>query len=136
VPLNTRQKLTRYRLSLLLSALAAIVFGYLVRFHGPGPEWLNDGLGSVAYEIFWIVLILFCFPKASPLRVSISVFAITCGLEVLQLWKPPFLEALRATLPGRLVLGNTFSWADFPAYGIGSGFGYGMSETLRRLFRK
>lgn len=134
--MNTHQKLTRYRLSLLLSAGAAVVLGYLVRFYGPGPEWLNDGLGSVAYEIFWIVLVLFCFPKASPLKVSIGVFAITCGLEVLQLWKQPFLETLRATLPGRLVLGNTFSWDDFPAYGIGSGFGYGMGKTLRRWFRK
>jgi Protein of unknown function (DUF2809) len=134
--LNIRQKLTRYRLSLLLSAGAAVILGYLVRFHGPGPEWLNDGLGSVAYEMFWIVLVLFCFPKASPLKVSIGVFAITCGLEVLQLWKPPFLETLRATLPGRLVLGNTFSWTDFPAYMIGSGLGYGWSEMLRRLFKK
>lgn len=110
-----------------------MVLGYFVRFHGPGPEWLKDGLGSVAYEVFWIVLFLFCFPKVSPLKVAVGVFCVTCGLEVLQLWKTAFLETLRTTLPGRLVLGSTFSWADFPAYAIGSGLGYGWSRICRQF---
>lgn len=123
-------------MSLLFSAGASVVLGYFVRFHGPGPEWLNDGLGSVFYELFWIVLFLFCFPKVAPVKAAIGVFIITCGLEVLQLWQTPLLTSLRATLPGRLILGSTFSWEDFPAYGIGSSLGYWLSETLRRRFFK
>jgi Protein of unknown function (DUF2809) len=123
----------RYRLALLLSAIASVILGYAMRFHGPGPEWFNDGFGSVAYEIFWIVLVLFCFPKVPPLWGAIGVLVATCALEVLQLWKAPFLASMRATLPGRLILGTTFNWGDFPAYSVGCSFGYGWTVWLNRF---
>ena len=44
-------------------------------------------------------------------------------LEVLQLWHPPFLEALRGHFLGRTVLGTTFSWSDFPHYVAGAVLG-------------
>jgi hypothetical protein len=46
----------RYRLAAVATMVAAVPIGYWVRFHGPGPEGLNDALGSVAYEWFWIAL--------------------------------------------------------------------------------
>jgi hypothetical protein len=129
------RKDSRYRLALLLSAIASVILGYVIRFHGPGPEWLNDGLGSVAYEVFWIVVVIFCFPQVLPLWGAMGVFVATCALEVLQLWKAPFLEAMRATVPGRLILGNTFNWGDFPAYILGSSLGYQWTVLLSRFYK-
>ncbi|MBW4518788.1 MAG: DUF2809 domain-containing protein [Scytolyngbya sp. HA4215-MV1] len=121
-----------YRLVLLVSLAIILPLGYWVRFsHGPLPEWLNDALGSVAYEIFWILLVLLCFPQLSPWWVALGVCLATCGIEFLQLWKPPFLQAARATLPGRLVLGNTFNVSDFPAYWVGSGLGGVWGRSLQ-----
>jgi Protein of unknown function (DUF2809) len=121
-----------FRLRLWGSAIALIPLGYGVRFYGSSPAWFQDALGSIVYEIFWIVLWLACRPKALPLRVSGTVFLLTCSLEFLQLWHPPLLQLIRATLPGRLVLGNTFSWTDFPAYGAGSLAGYFWVKALTR----
>ncbi|MDA0673585.1 MAG: DUF2809 domain-containing protein, partial [Cyanobacteria bacterium] len=56
----------------------------------------------------------------------------TCALDFLQLWQPPLLEAIRATLPGRLVLGNTFTWGDFPYYFIGCGMGWLWLRAIQR----
>lgn len=109
-----------YRLSLLLSLIVVAPLGYVIRFAGAMPEWLNDALGSVFYEIFWILLIVWVYPQVLPLKAAIGVCLATCGLEFLQLWQPQWLQALRATVPGRLVLGNTFTWSDFPAYFVGS----------------
>lgn len=124
------------RLALLLSIGIIVPLGYWVRFT-PTDEWawLHDALGSVAYETFWILLILLVWPQGSIAKAAVAVFVATCALEVLQLWQPPFLQALRATLPGRLVLGNTFSWADFPAYAVGSFVGYGWAMLLRQIAR-
>ncbi|MEG4148899.1 DUF2809 domain-containing protein [Microcoleus sp. Pol12B5] len=36
------------------------------------------------------------------------------------MWTPPFLQAMRATLPGRLILGNHFSWSNFFSYFVGT----------------
>jgi Protein of unknown function (DUF2809) len=115
----------RYRLALLISIIFIIPLGYVVRFsQGLGLPWLRDLLGSVAYEIFWILLVAFLYPKIAPSKVAIAIFIATCGVEFLQLWQTPFLQAARSTLVGRLVLGNTFAWSDFIAYFIGSFAGW------------
>ncbi|WP_224085633.1 DUF2809 domain-containing protein [Nostoc sp. MS1] len=49
---------------------------------------------------------------------------ITCLLEFLQLWQPPFLLWVRSSWAGRMVFGNVFSWVDFPYYFVGSGLGW------------
>ena len=115
----------KYRIILLINIILIIPLGYTVRFsHGIAPEWINDCLGSLAYEIFWILFFLFLYPQASLIWTAVGVCLFSCGLEFLQLWQPPWLQALRATLPGRLVLGNTFTWSDFPPYFVGSFLGW------------
>jgi glycopeptide antibiotics resistance protein len=129
--------MTGYRFALLISIIIIVPLGYVVRFaKEPGPEWLYDTFGSVAYEIFWILLVPLLFPKASARWTAVGVCLATCGVEFLQLWQPPFLQAARATLPGRLVLGNTFSWSDFFSYFIGSFCGWVWMRFLQNLFCK
>jgi glycopeptide antibiotics resistance protein len=124
-----------YRLALLISIIIIVPLGYIIRFaKEPGPLWLHDLLGSVAYEIFWILLVALLFPKASPRWTAIGVCLATCVIEFLQLWQPPFLQALRATLPGRLVLGNTFFWSDFISYFLGSFAGWFWIYLLHKKF--
>lgn len=122
----------KYRLALVVSMVLIVPLGYWVRFaEGEGPPWLHDALGSVAYEVFWILLLMFGVPTLSPLWAASTICIATCALEVLQLWQHPVLLAMRATLVGRLVLGNTFTWTDFPAYFVGSVAGWGWVRSLR-----
>ncbi len=126
----------RYRFALLLNLLFLIPAGYWVRFYHGGRAYWNDLLGAIAYEVFWILLFLLFYPKTAIGRVAIGVCLVTCMLEFLQLWHPPLLEAMRATLPGRLVLGNTFSWSDFFSYFLGSFIGWIWAKGLVRLTRQ
>lgn len=130
-PFSTHHPWFHYRLVLLLSLVVLVPVGYLIRFRGPAPEWVKDSVGSIAYEVFWVALVLFLYPRLSVMRVAIAIFLITCSLEVLQLWQAPWWLTIRATVPGRLVFGNTFSWSDFPAYAIGSLVGWGWVQSLR-----
>lgn len=122
-----------YRVSLLLTIVLIVPLGYFVRFSPIFPDWFSDVFGSIAYQIFFIALVQFWFPKLSIAKTAIGVFVFSCAIEFLQLWKPPFLQAIRATLPGRLVLGNTFLWADFPPYGLGCFAGWLWLKFLCRL---
>jgi uncharacterized membrane protein len=101
---------------------------YRGRFDG----WINNYGGGVLYEIFWILLVVQIVPAANPIWVSLAVFLVTCGLEVLQLWNPPLLAAIRSTLVGRLLLGTTFVWWDFPHYLLGCVLGWGIVGALQR----
>lgn len=116
----------------MVSMVLIVPLGYWVRFaEAAGSAWLHDALGSVAYEVFWVLLLVFWVPTLSPLWAAIAICIATCALEVLQLWQHPILLAMRATLIGRLVLGNTFTWADFPAYLVGSAVGWWWVRSLR-----
>ncbi|MCL2930298.1 MAG: DUF2809 domain-containing protein [Trichodesmium sp. MAG_R01] len=110
----------KYRKIILICLVFTVILGLLTKFYeGTFSEWLNNSFSSIFYEAFWILLVIFIRPQISTVRVIFFVFISTSFLEFLQLWKPPFLQAIRATLIGRLLLGNTFVWWDFLYYALG-----------------
>ena len=114
-----------YRRVLLWSFGAVTLLGTLGKFYpGPGRSWLNNSFGGVPYVILFMALVALIWPRLAPGWVALGVLVATCLLEVLQLWQPAWLQAVRATLPGRLVLGSTFSPSDFWYYLIGAGLGW------------
>ncbi|NEQ72882.1 MAG: DUF2809 domain-containing protein [Okeania sp. SIO2C9] len=110
----------RYRITILICLILTLILGFVTKFYqGLFSEWLNNSFSSIFYEAFWIFLVIFIRPRLQPGLVAFWVFIVTCFLEFMQLWKPPFLQAIRATLIGRLLLGNTFVWWDFLYYILG-----------------
>jgi hypothetical protein len=110
----------RYRLILFYLLILLIPIGILSKFYqGFFQNWINNSLGGILYVIAWITLVLLIQPRFNPIWVAVWVFLATSFLEVLQLWHPPFFEAIRSTLMGRLLLGTTFVFSDFIYYGIG-----------------
>lgn len=113
------------RVRILISLGIIIPIGFYSKFHtGPAADWANRSLGGFFYEIFWCLLIFLFSERIKPWKIAVSVLIITCGLEILQLWHPAFLEFLRSFFIGRTVLGTTFSWSDFPYYFLGSAAGW------------
>jgi hypothetical protein len=109
------------------------IFGYWLRLDAPLAESVRDASGGVAYVIFWILVLGSIARRSSAGHVAFLVFAVTCVLEFLQLWHPPWLEAIRSTLPGRLVIGTTFEWTDFPPYAVGALIGWWLVRVLSRV---
>lgn len=115
----------KQQLLIILSLFVIVPIGFYTKFYtGPAQAWVSDSLGGLFYEIFWILLFAFIFPKVRPVKIAFWVFTITCGLEFLQLWHPSFLEILRGNFIGRTILGSSFNWFDFPYYFVGSLVGY------------
>lgn len=85
---------------------------------------MNNSLGGVLYVICWSLLASIFLPAAKPLRIALAVLIITCIIEFMQLWHPPFLESIRSTRMGATLLGNSFTWLDFPHYLLGSVIAY------------
>ena len=106
---------------IIISLLIITPLGFLSKlYHGFGETWINDYSGDILYEIFWCLFFFLLKPSRKAItQIPLGVFTITCILEVLQLWKPPFLQAIRATFWGKTLLGTTFVWWDFPHYVIG-----------------
>jgi hypothetical protein len=119
------------RRSLLLALLVVTPLGFATKLYsGPGAAWVGNYGGGLVYVIFWILVVLAIAPRLPPGRVAVGVLFVTCGLEVLQLWRPPLLEAIRSTYLGRALVGSTFSWWDFPHYVAGCAAGVGLARIL------
>ncbi len=123
---------------LVLTSLLGLAFkGY----RGPFQNLVNNyGPASICYVVFFVLLCFLLFPRpAAILPIVLGVCAWTCLVEFSQLWHPFGLDALRGSFAGRMLLGNSFSWWDFPAYAIGGCAGWllcrwlaGSSQAARR----
>lgn len=113
------------RPTLLVLAVVVPLGFALKEYGGPGRWWVNNWGASFAYEVFFLALAFLIVPRPARLAaLALGVCLTTCALEFLQLWKPPWLEAIRSTFVGRAVLGHTFSWLDLPAYPLGCLIGW------------
>ena len=130
-----RMKWSSTQTKAAISLLVVTPFGFAFKFYsGPGNWWFNDYGAGVLYETFWILLAFIFFPsKRSANVIPIYVFVITCILEFLQLWHPPFLNTIRSSFLGSALIGTTFVWWDFPHYVLGCLAGW---IWLRFLLRR
>ncbi len=116
--LEPAEVISRIRLLIALAVLTPV--GFATKYYGgPAEHFVNDYLGGVLYEVFWIWLVLLLRPRWAVIRIAAAVFVVTSLLEIAQLWNPPFLAGVRATFLGRTLIGTTFSWWDFPCYAAG-----------------
>jgi hypothetical protein len=126
-------KFKKARIRLLTAIVLIVPLGFLTKFYqGPGMKWVQDSLGGVLYVVFWCLAAAWFFPKAKAGTLAVTVLLGTCLLEILQLGHPPFLEWIRSYFLGRILIGTTFTWLDFPHYILGWGIGWILIERVRK----
>ena len=110
----------RRRLRYLVLAIGTIAVGLIVhRAGGMLPPALRDILG----DALWAMMIVWWMGAAAPrsrLRTrGVAALAICVAVEISQRYHSPFLDGLRRTLPGHLVLGNGYDPRDLVSYAVG-----------------
>lgn len=126
--------ISRQQLVALLCLIVLVPIGFFTKFyHGIAQDWISNSVGGLLYEIFWCLVVYFLFPQKNPVILAVSVFIVTCFLEFLQLWHPPFLEVIRSNFIGRTILGNAFTWQDFPYYMLGSVMGFAILKFISKI---
>jgi hypothetical protein len=89
----------------------------------PMPNWLFNNGGDALWALMVFLGIGFLFPRAKTSRVAMLSLAFAWGIEIFQLYQAPWINGIRATIPGRLILGSTFHWSDLVAYAAGIAMG-------------
>lgn len=116
---------SRKLIARILFIAITVVLGLLTKIYtGPFAEPVRETAGGFFYVIFFVLVFSLVFPKAKPFFVVLGIVLATCGIEFLQLYDAPVLTNLRASRVGRLFLGTSFSWWDFPPYFAGGCAGY------------
>lgn len=115
--------------------LAAVIgFGLASRALGDAlPAVVAANAGDALWTAAVYLSLALLFPKARPLRLGGAALGISVAVELSQLVDLAWLNAARATLPGRLLLGAGFLWADLARYLAGAVVATGLDALwLRR----
>lgn len=85
----------------------------------PLPGWVIKYGG----DALWALVVFLCLgvarPSGSTRCLGWIALVVSWGVEFLQLYHAPWIDGIRATLMGRLVLGSSFNAPDLVAYGVG-----------------
>lgn len=78
---------------------------------------------SYAGDTLWAAMVYFivcvAFPKWSPLKIAIIALSFCFAIEISQLYQQDWINQIRNTRLGALILGRGFLWTDFLCYTIG-----------------
>jgi len=120
--------LRRHRLRYAAGAIVLILVGLVVHrvdlgLHPIARDMLGDAL--------WAAMI-YCWLGALLARVGermrpLLALTICFGIEASQLYRAPWLDAVRATVPGHLVLGSGYESRDLLSYFLGVAAATGVS---------
>ena len=94
------------------------------------PHLINLYLG----DALWALMIFFLFGllfRARETRwIATLAFLFSFSIEISQLYHSPWLDILRHTKLGGVVLGYAFLWSDLVSYSIGIGIGILVERSI------
>ncbi|MCX2452562.1 DUF2809 domain-containing protein [Pedobacter sp. PLR] len=105
----------RDRFIYALLVLIVITAGILSRKTTMVPLFAGDLL----YAVMMFLIIRFLLIRSGYQKIAIISLAICYGIELAQLYNAPWINQLRSTTLGALVLGRGFLWSDMAAYTAG-----------------
>ena len=114
----------RSRVAYALALLLVIAAGLGSRMFGRSlPAVVVTYAGDTLYATMVFIGLAILAPRWSTARLAVTALACSCAIEVSQLYHGPWIDAIRRTLPGALVLGYGFLWSDLACYAAGVALG-------------
>jgi hypothetical protein len=93
-------------------------------------------IATYAGDTLWALAAFLGFgvilPRASTLRVALLAMSFSVAIELSQLYHAPWIDSIRHTTLGGLILGFDFVWSDLVCYAAGVGIG-AVIESLTAL---
>jgi Protein of unknown function (DUF2809) len=109
----------KLRLIYFLLIIITIILGLLSRHIAGIPLFIGDILWGLM--VFFIVRFLFI--TRSIKWVSVAALSFCYTIEFSQLYQAPWINNIRHTVIGGLILGETFLWGDMLCYTMGIAIG-------------
>ena len=108
------------RIQYVIIVVVIVALGLLSRkFSYWFSETINLYLGDILWALMIYFIIRFFFPHLSIRKVALMSLAFCFIIEISQLYQTPWINTLRKTTLGGLILGFGFLWSDVLAYSLG-----------------
>lgn len=121
----------RHRMVYTTLLVATVLLGLLSRrYPDQTPAWvlLYAGDSLWAMMVYWLSRL--AFPWHSYKKSGLVALLFSVSIELSQLFHTPWLDAVRATRLGGLVLGFGFLWSDLICYAVGVAVGMAVERSI------
>jgi hypothetical protein len=111
----------RNRVSYAMALAVVIVLGLLSRssFAAALPLFLSTYAGDTLWALALFLTLGLVFPGLRLVVVALMTIGLAFSVEVSQLYQAAWIDAIRSTRMGALVLGSGFKWSDLLCYTVG-----------------
>lgn len=110
----------RNQIAYLMAAIAVVALGLASRrYSAVLPEFIADYAGDTLWALTAFLGIAILFPKWPTRRVGVTALLIAFAVELSQLYHSPWIDQIRQTTVGGLLLGYGFLWSDLLCYVVG-----------------
>lgn len=109
----------RNRIIYIFLTILVMSLGLLSRKINNLPYILDKYSGDCLWALMVFLLFAFIFNKRDTKFITVLSLLFCYGIEISQLYHAPWIDAIRNTTLGGLVLGFGFLWSDILCYTIG-----------------
>lgn len=131
---NKERNLTRDRVIYLLLTLAIMCLGLASRKY---IDYLPSFLGKYAGDTLWATMVYlglaFLFNRFNIKKITILSLIFSYGIEISQLYQANWINEIRNTLIGSLILGRGFLFSDLICYTVGIFIGIIIDKLIFRI---
>ncbi len=113
----------RNRYLYLILTILTMVLGILSRKTSNLPTFISAYSGDTLWALMVFFMVAFIFNKNSTAFVAGVALIFSYGIEISQIYHSPWINTIRSTTLGGLVLGFGFLWSDILCYTVGIGIG-------------
>jgi hypothetical protein len=124
------------RLKYALFTLVTMLIGLASRAYATPNGFVLTYVGDAIWAsmVYW--LIRFVIPHFSTKTSTLYALSFCYSIEISQLYQADWLNAIRHTRLGGLVLGFGFLWSDFVCYTVGIAAAYFLDILLKGKWAK
>ena len=108
---------------IILIALACLLGIGSRRYAHALPGFITTYAGDTLWALAAFLGIGLILPRASTRTIAVLAMAFSVAVELSQLYHAPWIDSIRHTTLGGLILGFGFLWSDLACYALGAGLG-------------
>jgi len=118
----------------LVLVIIVMILGLSTRYFSVYlPNWINIYLGDSLWALMIFFLFGFIFKTIDTRWIAVLAFLFSFSIEISQLYHSQWIDTVRHTRLGGLVLGYGFLWSDLLSYSIGIGIGIFFERLIRSI---
>jgi hypothetical protein len=108
---------------IILIALACLLGISFRRYAHALPGFIAAYAGDTLWALAAFLGFGLVLPRASTRTITILAMVFSVAIELSQLYHAPWIDSIRQTTLGGLILGFDFVWSDLACYAAGVGLG-------------